>query len=159
MRGKIASGLGQGQYFISRESSRQFMEKLGYGPLPRHPEHAAGRALPGCIRQRFGSRLRTQWGQWLSSGQARRVWLAKARRRAFSSGTRLIYLGLGSPLYLPDLSWHIGKPHGSASRCQEGVFNPEHPFVRIDHLGLYGDGHVAIQLMIQGTQHRILIQL
>jgi len=35
MRGKIASGLGQGQYFISREGySRQFVEKLGFVPFP-----------------------------------------------------------------------------------------------------------------------------
>lgn len=35
MRGKIASGLGQAQYFISREGySRQFMEKLGFVPFP-----------------------------------------------------------------------------------------------------------------------------
>ncbi len=35
MRGKIASGLGQGQYFISREGySRQFVQKLGFVPFP-----------------------------------------------------------------------------------------------------------------------------
>jgi riboflavin kinase len=35
MRGKIASGLGQGQYFISREGySRQFLEHLGFVPFP-----------------------------------------------------------------------------------------------------------------------------
>ena len=35
MRGKIASGLGQGQYFISREGySRQFVEQLGFVPFP-----------------------------------------------------------------------------------------------------------------------------
>ncbi|MBN1235913.1 MAG: CTP-dependent riboflavin kinase [Methanotrichaceae archaeon] len=35
MRGKILSGLGQGQYFISREGySRQFMKKLGFVPFP-----------------------------------------------------------------------------------------------------------------------------
>jgi riboflavin kinase len=35
MRGKIASGLGQGQYFISREGySRQFVEHLGFVPFP-----------------------------------------------------------------------------------------------------------------------------
>ncbi len=35
MRGKIASGLGQAQYFISREGySRQFVEKLGFVPFP-----------------------------------------------------------------------------------------------------------------------------
>ena len=35
MRGKIASGLGQGGYFISREGySRQFVEKLGFVPFP-----------------------------------------------------------------------------------------------------------------------------
>lgn len=35
MRGKILSGLGQGQYFISREGySSQFVEKLGFIPFP-----------------------------------------------------------------------------------------------------------------------------
>ena len=35
MRGKILSGLGQGQYFISREGySRQFVKKLGFVPFP-----------------------------------------------------------------------------------------------------------------------------
>ena len=35
MRGKIASGLGQAQYFISREGySRQFLERLGFVPFP-----------------------------------------------------------------------------------------------------------------------------
>jgi len=35
MRGKIASGLGQGQYFISREGySRQFLQHLGFVPFP-----------------------------------------------------------------------------------------------------------------------------
>ena len=35
MRGKIASGLGQGQYFISREGySRQFLQYLGFVPFP-----------------------------------------------------------------------------------------------------------------------------
>jgi riboflavin kinase len=35
MRGKIASGLGQGQYFISREGySCQFLERLGFVPFP-----------------------------------------------------------------------------------------------------------------------------
>ena len=35
MRGKIASGLGQGQYFISREGySRQFLHHLGFVPFP-----------------------------------------------------------------------------------------------------------------------------
>jgi len=35
MRGKIASGLGQAQYFISREGySRQFLEHLGFVPFP-----------------------------------------------------------------------------------------------------------------------------
>jgi riboflavin kinase, archaea type len=35
MRGKIASGLGHGQYFISREGySRQFLERLGFVPFP-----------------------------------------------------------------------------------------------------------------------------
>jgi riboflavin kinase len=35
MRGKIASGQGKGQYFISREGySRQFVEKLGFVPFP-----------------------------------------------------------------------------------------------------------------------------
>jgi riboflavin kinase len=35
MRGKIASVLGQGQYFISREGySRQFLEHLGFVPFP-----------------------------------------------------------------------------------------------------------------------------
>ena len=35
MHGKIASGLGQGQYFISREGYiRQFVQKLGFVPFP-----------------------------------------------------------------------------------------------------------------------------
>jgi len=35
MRGKILSGLGQAQYFISREGySRQFLERLGFIPFP-----------------------------------------------------------------------------------------------------------------------------
>jgi riboflavin kinase len=35
MRGKILSGLGQAQYFLTREGySRQFMEKLGFVPFP-----------------------------------------------------------------------------------------------------------------------------
>ena len=35
MHGKIASGLGQGQYFISREGySRQFLQHLGFVPFP-----------------------------------------------------------------------------------------------------------------------------
>ncbi len=35
MRGKIASGLGQAQYFIPREGySRQFLEHLGFVPFP-----------------------------------------------------------------------------------------------------------------------------
>jgi riboflavin kinase len=35
MRGKILSGLGQAQYFISREGySRQFLEHLGFVPFP-----------------------------------------------------------------------------------------------------------------------------
>ena len=35
MRGKIAAGLGQGQYFISREGySRQFLHHLGFVPFP-----------------------------------------------------------------------------------------------------------------------------
>jgi riboflavin kinase, archaea type len=35
MRGKIASGLGQAQYFLTREGySRQFVEKLGFVPFP-----------------------------------------------------------------------------------------------------------------------------
>ncbi|MDD4162060.1 MAG: DUF120 domain-containing protein [Methanothrix sp.] len=35
MRGKIASGLGQGQYFLTREGySRQFLERLGFVPFP-----------------------------------------------------------------------------------------------------------------------------
>jgi len=35
MRGKIASGLGQGRYFLTREGySRQFVEKLGFVPFP-----------------------------------------------------------------------------------------------------------------------------
>ncbi len=35
MRGKILSGLGQAQYFISREGySRQFQERLGFVPFP-----------------------------------------------------------------------------------------------------------------------------
>jgi riboflavin kinase, archaea type len=35
MRGKIASGLGQGQYFLTREGySRQFVQKLGFVPFP-----------------------------------------------------------------------------------------------------------------------------
>jgi riboflavin kinase, archaea type len=35
MREKIASGLEQGQYFISRVGySRQFVEKLGFVPFP-----------------------------------------------------------------------------------------------------------------------------
>lgn len=36
MCGKILSGLGQAQYFLTREGySRQFMEKLGFVPFPR----------------------------------------------------------------------------------------------------------------------------
>ena len=35
MLGKIASGLGQGQYFITREGySRQFLQHLGFVPFP-----------------------------------------------------------------------------------------------------------------------------
>jgi riboflavin kinase len=35
MRGKISSGLGQAQYFLTREGySRQFVEKLGLIPFP-----------------------------------------------------------------------------------------------------------------------------
>ncbi len=35
MRGKILSGLGQAQYFLTREGySRQFVEKLGFVPFP-----------------------------------------------------------------------------------------------------------------------------
>ena len=35
MRGKILSGLGQAQYFLTREGySRQFVEKLGFIPFP-----------------------------------------------------------------------------------------------------------------------------
>ena len=35
MLGKIASGLGQGQFFISREGySRQFLQHLGFVPFP-----------------------------------------------------------------------------------------------------------------------------
>jgi riboflavin kinase len=35
MRGKIASGMGQGQYFLTREGySRQFVLKLGFLPFP-----------------------------------------------------------------------------------------------------------------------------
>jgi riboflavin kinase len=35
MLGKIAAGLGQGQYFISREGySRQFLQHLGFVPFP-----------------------------------------------------------------------------------------------------------------------------
>lgn len=35
MRGKIAAGLGQGQYFIAREGySRQFLHYLGFVPFP-----------------------------------------------------------------------------------------------------------------------------
>jgi riboflavin kinase, archaea type len=35
MHGKISSGLGQGQYFISREGySRQFLQHLGFVPFP-----------------------------------------------------------------------------------------------------------------------------
>jgi riboflavin kinase len=35
MRGKVASGLGLGQYFLTREGySRQFVEKLGFVPFP-----------------------------------------------------------------------------------------------------------------------------
>jgi riboflavin kinase, archaea type len=35
MRGRISSGLGQGQYFISREGySRQFLQHLGFVPFP-----------------------------------------------------------------------------------------------------------------------------
>ena len=35
LRGKIASGLGQGQYFLTREGySRQFLQKLGFVPFP-----------------------------------------------------------------------------------------------------------------------------
>jgi riboflavin kinase, archaea type len=35
MRGKILSGLGQAQYFLTREGySRQFLERLGFVPFP-----------------------------------------------------------------------------------------------------------------------------
>ncbi len=35
MRGKISSGLGQAQYFLTREGySRQFVEKIGFVPFP-----------------------------------------------------------------------------------------------------------------------------
>jgi riboflavin kinase, archaea type len=35
MHGKIVSGLGQAQYFLTREGySRQFVERLGYLPFP-----------------------------------------------------------------------------------------------------------------------------
>jgi len=35
MRGKITSGLRQGQYFLTREGySRQFLERLGFVPFP-----------------------------------------------------------------------------------------------------------------------------
>jgi len=35
MRGKILSGLGQGQYFLTCEGySRQFLERLGFVPFP-----------------------------------------------------------------------------------------------------------------------------
>jgi len=35
MHGKIASGLGQAQYFLTREGySRQFLESLGFVPFP-----------------------------------------------------------------------------------------------------------------------------
>jgi riboflavin kinase len=35
MRGKVLAGLGQGQYFISREGySRQFLHHLGFVPFP-----------------------------------------------------------------------------------------------------------------------------
>jgi riboflavin kinase len=35
MRGKILSGLGQAQYFLTREGySRQFLESLGFVPFP-----------------------------------------------------------------------------------------------------------------------------
>ena len=35
MHGKISAGLGQGQYFISREGySRQFLQHLGFVPFP-----------------------------------------------------------------------------------------------------------------------------
>jgi riboflavin kinase, archaea type len=35
MRGKISAGLGQGQYFISRDGySRQFLHHLGFVPFP-----------------------------------------------------------------------------------------------------------------------------
>jgi riboflavin kinase len=35
MHGKILSGLGQAQYFLTREGySRQFVEKLGFTPFP-----------------------------------------------------------------------------------------------------------------------------
>ena len=35
MRGKVSAGLGQGQYFISREGySRQFLHHLGFVPFP-----------------------------------------------------------------------------------------------------------------------------
>ena len=53
MRGKIASGLGQGQYFISREGySRQFLQHLGFVPFPgtlnvllEDPFHAEKQAI------------------------------------------------------------------------------------------------------------------
>lgn len=35
IRGRVAAGLGEGQYYISREGySRQFSEKLGFDPAP-----------------------------------------------------------------------------------------------------------------------------
>jgi len=35
MRGKISSGLGQAQYFLTREGySRQFLERFGFVPFP-----------------------------------------------------------------------------------------------------------------------------
>jgi riboflavin kinase len=35
VRGKVAAGLGEGQYYISREGYRaQFLQKLGFAPFP-----------------------------------------------------------------------------------------------------------------------------
>ena len=46
MRGKIASGLGQGQYFLTREATAPLSGALWLRPFPWHPERAAGGARP-----------------------------------------------------------------------------------------------------------------
>jgi hypothetical protein len=64
-----------------------------------------------------------------------------------------------SPSHLPDLSQHIGEALGTVCRGEECVLYSQHALVRIDYLGLDGDGHVALHGMIQRPDHRVLIQL